>query len=139
LALHAFVFAKPNVRVQWMVIHGHHAEQVVIKFSDRLAGPMFEHVASIEFLVITAEGAVIYRHGSLFLGFRSSFLYRQIIAKPKSERWLFWKRWRFRIQVQNGATKSVPARPRRIAVEPRESPPTDEMGEDKCIHNEFVR
>ena len=52
------VLREPLVRVQRVVVHRDHAEQVVVVLRDGLARPVPVHVADLEVLVVAAEGAV---------------------------------------------------------------------------------
>ena len=62
LAELGLAFGEPRVRVQRMVVHRHHAEQVVVELGDRLARPVLVDVAGLEILEVTAEGALVYGH-----------------------------------------------------------------------------
>ena len=61
--LRRLVLGEPLVGVQRMVVHRHHAEQVVVGFGDGLAGPMAVDIAHFEILVVAAEWAVVDGHG----------------------------------------------------------------------------
>jgi hypothetical protein len=39
-----------------MVIHGDHAEEVIVRFGYRLAGPVLVDIADLELLEVTTEG-----------------------------------------------------------------------------------
>ena len=50
------------VRVQRMVVHRDHAEEVVVVLGDRLARPVLVDVADLEVLEVPAERAVVGGH-----------------------------------------------------------------------------
>src|ERR1035438_7460187 len=58
------MFGEPGVGVQRMMIHRDHAKEVVVGLGDRLAGPVFVHVADLELLEVTTEGTFERTHGS---------------------------------------------------------------------------
>jgi hypothetical protein len=60
--LYAFVLGKPCIRVQRVVIHRNHAEQVIICFGDCLAGPMFVDITYFEVFETAPEGSVKSTH-----------------------------------------------------------------------------
>ena len=56
------VLGEPVVGVQRVVVHGDHAEQVVVVLGDRLAGPVPVDVADVEVLEVAAEGPFVDGH-----------------------------------------------------------------------------
>jgi hypothetical protein len=62
LALHRLVLGEPGVGVERVVVHGDHAEQVVVVLGDRLARPVLVDVARDEVLEVAAERPVVGRH-----------------------------------------------------------------------------
>ena len=63
LAVHRLVLGEPLVRVQRMVVHRDHAEQVIVVLGDRLAGPVPVDVADGEVLEVATEWPLVRRHG----------------------------------------------------------------------------
>ena len=63
-ALDRFVLGEPGVDVQGMVVHGDHAEEVVVGLGDGLARPVPVDVARLEVLEVAAEGTVVGGHGA---------------------------------------------------------------------------
>ena len=63
LPVHGLVLGEPGVDVQGMVVHGDHAEQVVVGLGDRLARPVAVDVAGDEVLEVAAERALVGGHG----------------------------------------------------------------------------
>ena len=52
-----------RVGVERVMVHRHHAEQMVVELGDRLAGPVFVDVAGLEILEVAAERALVHGHG----------------------------------------------------------------------------
>src|SRR4029453_1538168 len=61
--LHRLVLRVPLVGVQRVVVHGDHAEQVVVVLGDRLARPVPVDVTDHEVLQVPPEGPVDRCHG----------------------------------------------------------------------------
>ena len=64
LAMDSFVLGKPFVRMKWVMIHGDHAEEMVVRFRNGLAWPVPVDITDLEFLEVAAEWAVVDAHGS---------------------------------------------------------------------------
>ena len=54
--MHGLVFGEPGVGVQRMVVHRDHAKEMVVRFGDRLAGPVLVDVTDLELLEVAPEG-----------------------------------------------------------------------------------
>ena len=67
LAHGRLVLRVPVVGVRRVVVHGDHAEEVVVGLGDGLARPVAVDVADLEVLEVAAEGAVDHGHGALLL------------------------------------------------------------------------
>ena len=67
LAVHGLVLGEPHVGVQWVVVHGDHAKEVVVGLGDGLARPVPVHVPDVEILIVAPEGPVDDGHGSPFV------------------------------------------------------------------------
>ena len=52
----------PRIRVQRMVVHGDHAEQVVVVLGDGLARPVLVDVAGLEVFEVATEGTLVNGH-----------------------------------------------------------------------------
>ena len=68
LALHGLVLGEPRVRVQRVMVHRDHAEEMVVVLGDRLAGPVPVDVARDEVLEVTPEGPVVDGHSAAWPG-----------------------------------------------------------------------
>ena len=71
-AVHGLVLGEPLVRVQRVVVHRDHAEQVIVCLGDRLAGPVPVDVAWLEVLECATEGPLVDRHGVILPSPRES-------------------------------------------------------------------
>ena len=63
--MNSFILRKPLIGVERVMVHGDHAEQMVIGFGDCLAGPMPINVADFEVFEMATKWAVVGSHTSL--------------------------------------------------------------------------
>ena len=63
--MNSFILRKPLVGVERVVVHGDHAEQMVIGFGDCLSGPMPINVSDFEVFKMATKWAVVGSHTSL--------------------------------------------------------------------------
>jgi hypothetical protein len=56
------VLGEPRIRVQRVVVHRDHAEEVVVGLGDRLARPVPVDVTDLEVLEVPAERALVHGH-----------------------------------------------------------------------------
>ena len=66
--MHRFVLSKPLVGEERVMVHGDHAEQMVVSFGDCLSRPVSVDIADFEVLEMAAEWAVVGTHTSLRWG-----------------------------------------------------------------------
>ena len=66
--MHGFILCKPLVGVERMMVHGDHAEQMVVSFGDCLSRPVSIDVADFEVFEMAAKWAVVDTHTSLRWG-----------------------------------------------------------------------
>lgn len=63
--MNSFILRKPLVGVERVVVHGDHAEQMVVSFGDCLSRPVSVDVADFEVFEMAAKWAVVGSHTSL--------------------------------------------------------------------------
>src|SRR5258708_25579931 len=54
----------PRIRMQRMVVHRDHAEEMVVFLGDGLAGPVLVDVANLEVFEVTTERTLVHGHAA---------------------------------------------------------------------------